>query len=361
MKAPSTQSKISAQSIEKEHDLITGSDLPPIYQIKVELDPTNQQQIEVGDDIKGSLCINTSHPIDTQGVYIDLSYDIENHKRLESRRINSVHIPTNGLSAGNHSMEFSIALMDKESNSDIIPISYHGELFDINWSINVRVDIAHGLDIKTKQPLVVISRKARELRQTEPSANLNPSNFIEAFIFAIVFFIILGTMSLLVSSNKNTPWPFYVFIAVFTLLAARILKNAVPRIWQRRKLGQVFIEVSDDQQKEQIKGQINIIPEKSLVLDQVEVILQRIEEVEVFINEKSKLLYFAKDIAPYKIDEAIPLNKLQTTSLSFSLPRATDMTPTFKLKNHQLSWSIKVKVKNHDIAFEGQQAIEITL
>ena len=341
---------------------MTGSDLPPTYDIKIELDPTNQQPIEVGDEIKGCLYIDTSHPIDTQGIYVDLSYDIETYRRLESRRVNSVHIPSNGLWAGVHSIKFSIVLMDMESNSDRLPISYHGELFDINWSINVRVDIAHALDIKAKQSFTLISKKIRTLRQLEKSHNLNRSNIVEAFIFAVVFFIVMGTMVFIFNHEKHTSWDFYVIVSILTLLVARLLKGTVPSIWQQRKLGQVFIEVMDDDvQTDQIQGQIKITPEKSLVVDHVEVILQLIEEMEVYTDGKSKVLFFAKDIASYKIKEAVSLNKLKTSSVPFSLTLANDLIPTLKLKNHQLSWSIKVKIKSHDIAFEGEQSVEITL
>lgn len=331
---------------------------PELCDIQVELNETSLR-VQVGDNVTGEVIIQAHTAIDSQGIYVGLSYHTEGRGSVDSKVIQEIKIHNGMLQAGTYCFEFSLILADDKTD-DVIPLSYEGRYTSIVWAIYTRLDMNWAIDIGSQQKITVVASQLSYVWINNLDENINEVTLVLPIIFVIIFSIMLIIMLSILIFGKDVEWIFYVLTLVPAIVVAIVVFVFIPLIWRERKLGQIQLKIKNYQPSSgKITGELSITPKKKLIIERARISLRLLEGAEKGSGKKITYLYYSKCVDTYKIDTKISLNPFKTETIFFTLILPEDAPLPFKFDHNWLEWGIRVEIKGNQFDFISEKGIEM--
>jgi hypothetical protein len=240
------------------------------------------------------------------------------------------------------------------------PVSYHGQIINVDWYLVARADVPWAIDPKAEQDILLLPAPPKEAASgtyrgapmLAPQAhNLGPAQrgsaqsiwvkFVGVAFFLIFFFVFFGS-SLFEAGRPN--WMLLAFFCVFLFVITRMIWADVRNLAARRKLGEVRLTTDPPFA---MRGQAIVVRAALVPLDDAR--LTRVtttllgEEIAVSGSGTKKTTHTHKlDAVEAEMSSGMTVTKGQPTELTCTLQVPADAAPTFRAPDNKVRWRVIV-------------------
>ena len=312
--------------------------------VEIRLPQTNYP---AGGNVRGEVVIHAPTPLQTQGVSIELEWRTHGRGNRDSSAISRETLLTGPLE-GDVRLPFNLLLPNG-------PVTYYGELINVEWVLKARVDVNWAIDPKAETVIRMTPAKlppdsyqhGGSLPPTFRSGSVRGPGFPLWGILMLGLFASLGLSLLGWSWLKQDPF-FLLLGAGFTLIPGVIAFVLLQRRIAEFRLGTVQVDVSNPTPLpgDTLQVAFDLAPPKAIAIGDIRAVLRGYERA-IHGSGTRKTThtkeFFRQSLSLSEGPERLLALEPRNFTGLLTLPQ--DAPPSFHSSNNDVRWDLEVHIE----------------